>query len=216
MCFMHDFLEPRSECQPSADPALNQKLNDLPRVPGDAKCMHLVGDARICIVGVVLGTSLFDSPEVRALPGAAPGLGAAGPVPGKRLAGALLAGGRSRPLSPAHHSSHLSPQHHQQIADGGAMNLLRNRFADPHDIFIVNFGVWHAKEGDAGLERYRQALVRLGQDRQVRAAGRGVRGPWPGARAVAVGVLGLWGRGRAVWSWLPRPWRHLTPRLPPS
>jgi hypothetical protein len=62
---MHDFLEPRGECQPHADPSMVEQLNQLPKVPGDSRCMHLVGDARICIVGAVLGTSLFDNPEVR-------------------------------------------------------------------------------------------------------------------------------------------------------
>lgn len=49
------------------------------------------------------------------------------------------------------------------------LNLLRKRLAKPEDIFVINFGVWHTKQGEAGWESYRLALKKLGEDRQVSA-----------------------------------------------
>jgi hypothetical protein len=59
------------------------------------------------------------------------------------------------------------------VAGGGVLPLLREKFADPKDIFVVQFGPWHAKEGPPGLERMRAAMVALGEDYQKN------KGKWP-------------------------------------
>ncbi len=89
-------------------------LDTLPMRAGQSKCIHLLGSARICLVGAVLGTSLFNN---------------------------------------------------TQVAGGGVMNLIRDKFAHKDDIFVVNFGVWHTKEGVGGMDNFKRALGQLGEDR---------------------------------------------------
>ncbi|KIY98626.1 hypothetical protein MNEG_9339 [Monoraphidium neglectum] len=52
-----------------------------------------------------------------------------------------------------------------QVASNGVLTLLRERgLASRADIFVPQFGVWHAKQGDAGLQQHRRALQTLGED----------------------------------------------------
>ena len=107
----------------SADASLVRQLDNLPARSAESKCIHLLGAARVCFVGAVLGTSLVGAPDV---------------------------------------------------ADGGVLNLLRNRgLAAPSDVFVISFGVWHAKQNEAGYESYRLALRRLADDFARN------RGRWP-------------------------------------
>ena len=48
------------------------------------------------------------------------------------------------------------------------LNYLHNKLAKPDDIFVVNFGVWHTKEGPNGMDNYRRALKGLGEFYTVR------------------------------------------------
>ena len=40
--------------------------------------------------------------------------------------------------------------------------LLRNWFAKPEDVFVVQFGPWHQKYGEQGMADYERALRQLG------------------------------------------------------
>jgi len=84
-CFMYDFWDGK-DCKVSADEELHHQLNALPRMAGEVRCIHLMGDTRICRVHAVLGTTLINNPAV---------------------------------------------------AEGGVLNLLRNKLADPKDIFVM-------------------------------------------------------------------------------
>lgn len=43
--------------------------------------------------------------------------------------------------------------------------MLRNRgLADPSDIFVINFGLWHMLEGPPGFEKFKAAVQTLGED----------------------------------------------------
>jgi hypothetical protein len=65
-CFLIDFWGQR-ECATTTDPELLQQLQQLPAAPGQTYCLHLTGalGGRVCLVHVVLGTSLLNSTEVR-------------------------------------------------------------------------------------------------------------------------------------------------------
>jgi hypothetical protein len=64
-CFLLDFWD-HQECQSTLDDEANAQLAKMPAAPGGAYCFHLLGAAtgRVCMVHVVLGTSLVDNPEV--------------------------------------------------------------------------------------------------------------------------------------------------------
>lgn len=63
-CFMYDFWDGR-DCKVSPDDYLVKQLDTLPMMPGESKCLHLLGETRICRVGSVLGSSLLNNPAVR-------------------------------------------------------------------------------------------------------------------------------------------------------
>jgi len=111
-CFLIDFWD-QQECLVSPNATLERALDKLPAAPGESKCIHLLGDGRVCIVGAVLGTSLLDNP---------------------------------------------------QVAGGGALSLVRDQLAAAHDVFVVNFGVWHGKDGAAGMAGFKRALSNLGEN----------------------------------------------------
>lgn len=46
--------------------------------------------------------------------------------------------------------------------------MLRKRFADPNDIFLIQFAAWHNKLGPPGIESMKVAMDTLGKDHQVR------------------------------------------------
>lgn len=83
---MIDFWD-QKECRPSGDDNTNRHLNDLPMKPGEPKCVHLMGEGRVCLVGAVLGTSLLENPQVRER-GAAAGAGREERAGGARPTGA--------------------------------------------------------------------------------------------------------------------------------
>jgi hypothetical protein len=87
-CFLLDFYDGK-ECKVSADPAVVQQVNTLPVMPGQSKCIHLMGGTRICFVHVVMGTSLVNNPEVRY--GATVAVGAACALRARRTVGAAPA-----------------------------------------------------------------------------------------------------------------------------
>ncbi|KAI8471060.1 MAG: hypothetical protein J3K34DRAFT_520821 [Monoraphidium minutum] len=61
-----------------------------------------------------------------------------------------------------------------QVANGGVLNTLRDKgLAKPADIFLLQFGVWHAKGGEPGVQQHRAALQALGQDYSR------TKGKWP-------------------------------------
>jgi len=53
-----------------------------------------------------------------------------------------------------------------QVADGGVLPLLRNKFAQPQDIFYINFNIWHKKLLD-WQKTYMPSLEALGSYYQV-------------------------------------------------
>eukprot|EP00877_Chromochloris_zofingiensis_P014357 jgi/Chrzof1/9175/Cz03g38220.t1 len=56
----------------------------------------------------------------------------------------------------------------QNVAYGGLLPMLRQKFASRNDIFIVNFGVWHGKGlPNEGRPAFQKALTELGQTYQV-------------------------------------------------
>lgn len=58
--------------------------------------------------------------------------------------------------------------HALQVAYGGLLPMLRQKFASRNDIFIVNFGVWHGKGlPNEGRPAFQKALTELGQTYQV-------------------------------------------------
>jgi hypothetical protein len=57
----------------------------------------------------------------------------------------------------------------KSIPYGGVLPYLQAKFAKPEDIFIVNFGVWHRKQGEEGFRQYDKALKDLIDFYQVRA-----------------------------------------------
>lgn len=59
-----DVWPQQAECKVSNSTEAVRRLDKLPMMPGESKCIHLLGKGRICYVGVVLGTSLLDNPEV--------------------------------------------------------------------------------------------------------------------------------------------------------
>jgi hypothetical protein len=65
-CFLFDFWS-QQECQATLDSVANAQLADMPAAPGGAYCFHLLGPAsgRVCMVHVVLGTSLVENPQVK-------------------------------------------------------------------------------------------------------------------------------------------------------
>ncbi|GBF96537.1 hypothetical protein Rsub_09120 [Raphidocelis subcapitata] len=63
-CFMVDMWPGQTECKVSNSTELVARLDKLPMMPGESKCIHLLGNGRVCYVGVVLGTSLLDNPQV--------------------------------------------------------------------------------------------------------------------------------------------------------
>ncbi|KAI8468653.1 MAG: hypothetical protein J3K34DRAFT_426509 [Monoraphidium minutum] len=116
-CFLIDFWD-QAECAASPEDWVNAGLNALPVKKGESKCIHLMGEGRICYVGAVLGTSLLENP---------------------------------------------------QVAGGGVLTFIRGHKetgAKWNDIFVINFGVWHNKQGREGLQNYRTALTQLGEDYQ--------------------------------------------------
>lgn len=50
----------------SADEADVRDLDEMPSMPGETKCIHLAGDARVCRIGAVLGSSLVGNAAVSA------------------------------------------------------------------------------------------------------------------------------------------------------
>eukprot|EP00878_Enallax_costatus_P004577 GHUV01004818.1.p1 GENE.GHUV01004818.1~~GHUV01004818.1.p1 ORF type:complete len:331 (+),score=42.07 GHUV01004818.1:54-995(+) len=64
-CFLIDFW-PAKECETSPNAQAVQELYNLPVSPGQSKCFHLLGDGggRVCMVHVVLGTSLVNNPQI--------------------------------------------------------------------------------------------------------------------------------------------------------
>jgi hypothetical protein len=63
-CLLVDFWG-SSECQLSSRPADMDPILKLPVQPGRAKCIHLLGNGRVCLVRTVLGTQLVGNPQVR-------------------------------------------------------------------------------------------------------------------------------------------------------
>jgi hypothetical protein len=65
-CFMLDFWENQAECESNSDASAVAQLQKLPVRPGDSQCIHLRGPSggRICIVHVVLGSSLVNNKQV--------------------------------------------------------------------------------------------------------------------------------------------------------
>jgi hypothetical protein len=65
-CFLLDFWD-QQECQATLDSEANAQLANMPAAPGGAYCFHLLGPAsgRVCMVHVVLGTSLVENPQVQ-------------------------------------------------------------------------------------------------------------------------------------------------------
>ncbi|WIA19826.1 hypothetical protein OEZ85_005734 [Tetradesmus obliquus] len=103
-CFLLDFWN-QQECQATLDSQAEAQLADMPAAPGGAYCFHLMGAAsgRVCMVHVVLGSSLVENP---------------------------------------------------QVAEGGVLPLLQQTFAQPQDIFYINFGIWHKN-----MERYESTYL---------------------------------------------------------
>lgn len=150
-CFLLDFW--REECATSSNTQLMQELANLPAAPGQSYCMRLLGPAggRICMVHVVLGSSLLNNPQVR------------------MCSSSSRAHARCAVRSHADVSCHLvvSPQ----VAEGGVLPLLRKKFASPQDIFLINFNVWHKKVVEL-QNAYTTSLEALGQYYQVRSCWR--------------------------------------------
>ncbi|KAI8471073.1 MAG: hypothetical protein J3K34DRAFT_244030 [Monoraphidium minutum] len=116
-CFLFDLWDGKQECSPGADDDLVRRLDDLPLMRGESKCIHLAGGGRVCRVQTVLGASVV--------------------------------GGDPR------------------VPEGGVLKLLREKFASPDDIFLLQFGIWDFKAGvDAGAAALRDALKKLGEDYQ--------------------------------------------------
>ena len=65
-CFLIDFWKNQAECEASTDAQAVEQLKKLPVADGDSQCIQLRGPAggRICIVHVVLGTSLVNNKQV--------------------------------------------------------------------------------------------------------------------------------------------------------
>jgi hypothetical protein len=61
---MFDFWGGQTECAASADAGLVRQLDDLPGLPGQSKCITLMGNARICRVMTVYGSSVIGDPKV--------------------------------------------------------------------------------------------------------------------------------------------------------
>jgi hypothetical protein len=59
---------------------------------------------------------------------------------------------------------------HFQVPNGGVLPFLRKHFAKPRDIFLINYGIWHRKEGDRGYAEYDSALKALAAYYEVRDA----------------------------------------------
>jgi len=49
----------------------------------------------------------------------------------------------------------------KSIPYGGVLPYLQAKFAKPEDIFLINFGVWHRKQGEDGFRQYDKALKDL-------------------------------------------------------
>jgi hypothetical protein len=57
-----------------------------------------------------------------------------------------------------------------QVAGGGVLPLLRSKFAQPQDIFYINFNIWHKKLVD-WQKTYIPSLEALGSYYQVQMMG---------------------------------------------
>lgn len=185
-CLLIDFWPQQQVCKASDDANLEAQLNNLPTRPGEVRCFNILGDGRICQIHNVLATSLLDNNEVR---GRTRGRGAAGrrgrrePAGPRRLRAAppaaesppcgamraprCLHGATDRPTAP----SNLPGSPPAQVAFGGVLPMLRQKFASPNDIFVIQTGAWHNKLGPPGLAQMRVALQKLGEDYAVCGCG---------------------------------------------
>jgi hypothetical protein len=57
--------------------------------------------------------------------------------------------------------------HVTQVEYGGVLPLLRAKFAQRRDVFLVNFSAWHKKQPD-WWEAFRPSLTDIGEYYQVR------------------------------------------------
>ena len=87
--------------------------------------------------------------------------------PGETKCFNVLGGGR---VCQVHNVLGDSLLDNKNVSDGGVLPMLRRRFADPRDIFLVQFAAWHNKLGPPGIERMRAALKKLGEEYAVSGA----------------------------------------------
>ena len=156
----------------SADEATNQQLDATPKMPGESKCIQLLGSTRVCRVGAVLGSSLVNNAEARAARVHCCRRGHCcrrARARARALVRARAARGprRDPDAAPA------APPRAPQLPEHGVLNMLRNRgLADPGDVFVIQFGLWHMLEGPPGFEKFKAAVQQLGEDYQARRRAR--------------------------------------------
>ena len=60
------------------------------------------------------------------------------------------------------------------LPEGGVLGMLRNKgLASPGDVLVIQFGLWHLLEGPPGFDKYKAALLTLGEYLNS------TRGEWP-------------------------------------